>query len=178
MLAGTTLYEIDHPDLLKEKEEIMKLACAQPSCRRITLGIDLQEDWVAPLKDAGFSSGEPSVWLVEGLLYYLTEQAVHEFLQQISKLAARGSGLGADIVSSSTLTSPWMKDALKQMEQSGFGWKFGTDNPEELLEQYSWRTEVRQLGEPGANFGRWNAPVFPRAQKEIPKTFLVTARKN
>jgi hypothetical protein len=96
--------------------------------------------------------------------------------QQISKLAAKGSGLGADLVSQSTLTSPWQA-ALNQMEKSGFAWKFGTDDPEGFFERYGWNAEVRQLGEEGASFGRWKSPVVPRTQKELPRTFLVAAHK-
>lgn len=175
---GTSLYELDHRDLMEVKEQILGQENAQPLCRRIALGIDLTQDWKEGLKRAGFCKAEPSIWILEGLLYYLPEDAVHQVLKQISELACPGSGVGADLVSQSTLTSPWLQAALKQMEKNGFPWKFGSDDPEDLFGWYGWTAEVRQLGEEGANFGRWKAPVVPRAQREIPRTFLVAARKN
>ena len=174
---GTTLYELDHSELMEVKEAILTQEGAEPRCRRVVVRTDLTQDWTLLLKQAGFSPGEPSIWIAEGLLYYLSEAAVHRLLQQVSELAANGSGLGADLVSQSTLTSPWLQAALSQMEKSGFGWKFGTDNPEHLFGSYGWNAEIRQLGEEGANFGRWKSPVVPRTQREIPRTFLVAARR-
>jgi methyltransferase (TIGR00027 family) len=174
---GTTLYELDHSELMEVKEAILTQEGAEPRCRRVVLGSDLTQDWTPLLKQAGFSPAEPSIWIAEGLLYYLSEDAVHRLLQQVSELAAKGSGLGADLASQSTLTSPWLQAALSQMEKSGFGWKFGTDNPEQLFGSYGWNAEIRQLGEEGANFGRWKSPVAPRTRREIPRTFLVAARR-
>lgn len=175
--ANTSLYELDHPELLEMKEEILKRERAEPGCRRVVLGTDLRQEWAARLKQSGFSQTEPSIWLLEGLLCYLPEQGVHHVFQQISELAAKGSVLGADLVSQSTLTSPWLEAALREMEKNGFAWKFGTDDPEGLFARYGWVAEVRQLGEEGANFGRWKLPVVPRTRKEIPRTFLVAAHK-
>jgi methyltransferase (TIGR00027 family) len=175
--AETSVYELDHPELLEMKAEILNREGAEAACRRVVLGADLRQDWAACLEQAGFHPSEPSIWILEGLLYYLPEESVHRMFQQISKLAAKGSGLGADLVSQSTLTSPWMQAALNQMEKSGFAWKFGTDDPEGFFERYGWNAEVRQLGEEGASFGRWKSPVVPRTQKELPRTFLVAAHK-
>jgi len=149
-----------------------------PGCRRTVLGVDLGGNWTVGLEQLGFTPVEPSTWILEGLLYYLPEAAVHRVLQQVSELASPGSGLGADLVSQSTLTSPWLQAALKQMEESGFAWKFGSDDPERLLASYGWGAQVRQVGEAGANFGRWESPVVPREQNAVPRTFLLAARKN
>lgn len=176
--AGTTVYEIDHPDLLELKEQILERECADTTCRRVTVPSDLREDWKSRLIDSGFRKDEKSLWLVEGLLYYLAEETVHDFLSKVSSLAASGSVLGADLASASTLTSPWMQPSLKQMEKSGFPWKFGSDDPEGLFAQYGWSTIARQVGEEGANFGRWTSTVFPRSETAVPRTFLVEARKN
>jgi methyltransferase (TIGR00027 family) len=173
----TVVYEIDHPEVLGEKEEILNREDAKPRCNRITLATDLQHDWAERLKKEGFSRAEGSIWVIEGLFYYLPEKEVHSLLAQISELAAEGSGLGADIVSLSTLTSPWMQSALKTMEKSGFPWRFGTDDPEKLFVGHGWRSIARQLGEEGANFGRWKIPVVPRTETEIPRTFLVEGRR-
>lgn len=176
--AGTTVYEIDHPHLLEVKQQVLERERAVAACRRVTVPSDLRDDWTTRLIDSGFRKDEKSLWLVEGLLYYLAEETVHEFLGELSNLARSGSGLGVDLVSASTLTSPWMQPSLAQMEKSGFPWKFGSDDPEALLRQYGWHAAARQLGEEGANFGRWTAPVYPRSETAIPRTFLIDARKN
>jgi methyltransferase (TIGR00027 family) len=176
--ANTTVYEIDHPELLEIKEQILKRENVVPKCRRIPVGADLRNDWEKLLMGFGFHDEDPSVWLVEGLLYYFAEETAHRFLGQVSRLASKGSGFGADLVSASTLTSPGMQASLKEMEKNGIGWKFGSDNPEVLLGQYGWSTKALQLGEEGANFGRWTAKVFPLTLEDAPRTFLVDAYKD
>ena len=176
--AGTTVYEIDHPNLLKIKQQILEREGAVAACRRVVVPSDLREDWNAKLVDSGFRKGKKSAWLVEGLFYYLAEETVRDFLTRASDLATSGSGLGADVASASALTSPWMQPSLRQMERSGFPWKFGSDDPEGLLGKYGWHASARQLGEEGADFGRWTAPVHPRSETAIPRTFLIDARRN
>jgi methyltransferase (TIGR00027 family) len=178
LAPDTVIYEMDHPELLEEKENILRREGAKPKCRRVTLATDLEHDWAKRLGQAGFSSTQGSIWILEGLLYYLEEEEVGRLLAQISELGVKGSGLGADVVSRSTITSPWMQASLKQMEKRGFAWKFGCDDPEELLALYGWNAVARQLGEDGANFGRWELPVEPRTRTEIPRTFLLEGRKS
>jgi len=176
--ANTTVYEIDHPRLLEIKEQILKRENAVPKCRRVTVEADLKSDWEELLMDFGFHAEDPSVWLVEGVLYYFAEETVRQLLGHVSRLAAKGSGFGADLVSTSTLTSPGMQASLKEMEENGIGWKFGSDNPEEFLRQYGWSTKALQIGEEGANFGRWTAKVLPRSLENAPRTFLLDAYKD
>jgi len=175
--AGTIVYEVDRPELLRIKDRILAEQRAQPQCARITIGADLAGEWDTSVKETGFKLDEPSLWLVEGLLFYLENPAVHEILAQLSGLAAPGSHLGVDFISESYLTSPWTQEALSGMAQRGMAWRSGTDDPEELLAGHGWHADVRQPGEEGPGKERWPYPVMPRGFPGIPRSFLVTARK-
>jgi len=174
---GIALYEIDRPELLQLKSEILTREKAQPRCRRIAVGADLEAEWVAPLIDAGFAPGEPSLWLAEGVFFYLEENSVHSILAGLSGVAAAGSWLGCDFVSASFLTSPWMSDALSSMAARGMPWRSGTDAPEALLAVHGWEAEVRQPGEPGISPERWPYPVLQRVFQRVPRSFLASARR-
>ena len=100
-----------------------------------------------------------SIWPIEGLFYYLDEPAVNHILAEVSKLSASGSVLVTDLVSRSLLTSPWMQNSLKAMEERGMGWRFGTDDPAGLFAAHGWRTEVKQPGDEGANYNVQRFPV-------------------
>ena len=106
---GTRLYELDQKELLGLKEEILQRERAEPRCKRIAIGVDLNDPWTGALKAAGFDATAPAVWIVEGLLYYLDEVQVPRLFEQIGQCAAPGSMLGADLVSASFFTSPWTK---------------------------------------------------------------------
>jgi O-methyltransferase involved in polyketide biosynthesis len=52
------------------------------------IGTDLNQNWARLVVDSGFSANEASMWLIEGLFYYLDEPAVNHALREISGLAA------------------------------------------------------------------------------------------
>jgi methyltransferase (TIGR00027 family) len=169
---GTTLYELDHPELLAIKGKLLE--GQSPKCKRVPIGTDLRQDWARLLVDSEFAPGEASIWLIEGLFYYLDEPAVNRVLKEVSSLAAPRSLLATDLVSQSLLTSPWMQPALKAMEERGIGWRFGTDDPVGLFAQHGWKADVKQPGEEGA---KYNPQRFPSEPGHSMTSFFVVARR-
>jgi methyltransferase (TIGR00027 family) len=176
-LPGTTLYELDRPELLALKQERLDSIGAEPACDRRPVGVDLMSDSFADhLRGSGFDPTQPSVWLAEGFFEYLDEFGVHRVLAALENLTSPGSRLGADFLSRDFLESPWMASYLARLRERGTPWQFGTNEPEVILAQHGWvATEVRQPGEEGANFGRWPWPVAPRSVAGLLRSFLVTA---
>ena len=172
----TVCYELDQPAVLALKQELLQRNEAPAAVRRIPVPVDLLSDWIAPLETAGFQGAQPSVWILEGLLFYLKEPEVRRLLVGVSQCAARRSALAADLISASFLTSPWTQPALQTMKERGMGWYWGTDDPEQFFGEFGWETAAVQPGEESANFGRWSDPVFPRAQRELPRSFFVTGQ--
>lgn len=174
---GTRIYEIDRPESLALKERLLRHTAPHAHCTRSLIGADLRDDWLSSLAAAGFRAEQPTFWLIEGLFYYLPEDAVNGILERITAVSAPGSILATDLVSLSYLNAPWMRDVLKALEQQGMGWYSGTDDPERFLARHGWKATVVQPGEAAANYGRWQLPVPPRSHLELPHTFLVTARR-
>jgi methyltransferase (TIGR00027 family) len=174
---GTTFYELDHPDLLAIKEEILERERVSPKCRRVTMGTNLEHDWAQLLTNGGFAPNERSVWLIEGLFYYLHEPAVNHVLTEVSKLAAPASALVTDLVSRSLLTTPWMQNSLKAMEERGMGWHFGTDNPVGLFAGYGWQAETMRPDEEGAKYDAQRFPAPPPGQPGNSWSYFVVARR-
>lgn len=174
---GTSLWELDRPELLALKGELLDRTGAHPQCARRSVGVDLASGgWLERLGASGFDSTQPSVWLAEGFFEYWEEPVVDRLLATLLPLAAAGSHLGADFVSRDFLASPWMVSYLAMLEERGSPWRFGTNEPEVLLARHGWTaTSVRQPGEEGANFGRWPWPVAPRSVPGLPHSFFVTA---
>lgn len=175
--SATAFYELDQPALLDLKQDLLNKNNFHSPIRRTPVPANFQQDWLSALDQAGFQAEIPSVWLVEGLLYYLEEAHVRQLLQNISSRAASGSALGADLASASFFRSPWTQKALEVMRSRGIPWLSGSDNPEALFAEHGWQVQVTQPGEESANYGRWTSPVVPRDQKEVPHTFLVNALK-
>ncbi|WP_322770226.1 SAM-dependent methyltransferase [Frankia sp. Cr1] len=94
--ADVTLYEVDQPQMIDFKEDVLRGEQAQPGCRRIAVGTDLREDWPAALTTAGFTRSVPAAWVAEGLLAYLPADAEERLLRQIHQLSAPGSRIALD----------------------------------------------------------------------------------
>jgi methyltransferase (TIGR00027 family) len=173
---GTRFFELDRPEVLEAKQEVLEREGARPRCDRRTVGVDLAAPWSEALRGIGFDPNARSVWLIEGLFPYLEEATAIAVLDQAAALAATDSRLGADVIGRSFFDSPWTRSYLEALEREGAGWKFGTDQPEEFFGAHGWEaTVVMRPGEPSANFGRWPYPLAPRGAPGIPSTFLVTA---
>ncbi|MDI2128460.1 class I SAM-dependent methyltransferase [Yinghuangia seranimata] len=183
---GTALYEVDHAELFAWKEaRLAEYAAAsdgtaaEPSVDVHRVGADLAgdaADWTDALRAAGWDAEQPTTWVTEGLLFYLTEETAGGLLTTLADLSAPGSVLIGDVVSQQTLLSPMAAEALAKLAEDGAPWTFGTDDPETFLAASGWKhEELLMPGEPGAHFDRWPFPPLPREIPLIPRNFLFTA---
>ena len=93
---GAVVYELDQPAVIAAKNDV--LADDDPRCRRVAVGVDLADDWPIALTESGFDPNAPTVWLIEGLLQYLDEDAVRTLFARVDRLSAPGSTLLYDVV--------------------------------------------------------------------------------
>lgn len=97
-LAGTTVFEIDQPEVIEFKSTTLAGLGAEPTARRQTVAIDLREDWPAALRSAGFDVSAPTAWSAEGLLIYLPSDAQDLLFDDITSLSAPGSSIATEYV--------------------------------------------------------------------------------
>ncbi len=171
---GTHLFELDQPELLAQKEQLLSSAGTSPTCRRQTIGVDLRNPWADTLRQAGFDPLQRSVWLLEGLLYYLPNSSVLRLLDVITALSASESRLGFNVVNYDLLTSPEYRPLMESLEKSGIPWLSAMDEPEVVLAERGWSAAVTQIEEEGVKYGRWSH-FIPRSVPGVPHSFLVTA---
>jgi methyltransferase (TIGR00027 family) len=88
---GTTVYEIDQPQVIEFKSRTLAELGATPTAHRRTVAIDLRDDWPAALRAAGFDPDQPTAWSAEGLLGYLPPEAQDRLLDTVTALSAPGS---------------------------------------------------------------------------------------
>ncbi|HTY28924.1 MAG TPA: SAM-dependent methyltransferase, partial [Mycobacterium sp.] len=93
---GTIVYEVDQPQVLKFKREVLAAHGAVAKAERREVAVDLRNDWPKALQNSGFRADEPSAWLAEGLLIYLTGAAQAQLFTGIASLAAAGSHAGIE----------------------------------------------------------------------------------
>ncbi len=96
---GTTVYEIDQPQVIEFKTGTLADLGATPTAELRTIAIDLREDWPAALRAGGFDVDQPTAWSAEGLLPYLPSDAQDRLFDNITALSAAGSQLATEHVS-------------------------------------------------------------------------------
>ena len=94
--VATTIFELDRPQVLDFKREVLTDRGAQPRAERREVAVDLREDWPQALRDKGFDESKPSAWIAEGLLIYLPASAQEQLFNGIDSLAAPGSHVAVE----------------------------------------------------------------------------------
>ena len=95
---GTTVYEIDQPQVIEFKTRTLADLGAAPTADRKAVAVDLRDDWVGALRDIGFSTERPTAWIAEGLLGYLPPDAQDRLFDTITTLSFSGSRIGTGYV--------------------------------------------------------------------------------
>jgi methyltransferase (TIGR00027 family) len=173
----TQLFELDQPPVLKYKEQVLRSSGAQPTCGRQTIEVDLMASWKETLIQAGFDPYYPSGWLLEGFLFYLSNDSLTHLLDEVTSLAAPGSWLGFDIINSPVLTSPWTRQWVEMQAKAGAPWIGTLDDPEGFLALRGWKATLSQAGADEAHHGRWPYPVIPPTMSDMPHNWFVIAQK-
>ena len=139
---NTRLYELDLPKVMAFKETV--LGDAEPRCARTVVPTDLREDWATALQDKGFQPDQPTAWLAEGLLIYLSPADADGLLSAVTALSAPGSRIAFERGDRShreeAVNSP-------SMQRYSAHWKGGLDRPAgEWLTEHGWQPTEHELG--------------------------------
>lgn len=165
--ADLRLYEIDQHALLSWKRQLLA-SRAQPTCHLLDIGIDLRDDWAAALRKAGFDPSQPTTFLAEGLLAYLTGDEQSALVTQIDALAAAASQLALDQL----LGDPHASDRLDALtRRSGIDMNkliahgSGTDLAGQLT-RHGWRTRQESVDAAATRYRRDLRRPFPSSSTE------------
>ncbi|MFB8240239.1 SAM-dependent methyltransferase, partial [Kitasatospora purpeofusca] len=96
---GTTVWELDRPDVLAFKQHVLDSLPAAPRAERRTVAADLTTHWSGALRRSGLDPARPTAWLAEGLFLYLPAEAELRVAVALDLLSAPGSTLAYEIKS-------------------------------------------------------------------------------
>jgi methyltransferase (TIGR00027 family) len=152
---GTRLFELDLPDVLSFKTTVLAEQSAVPRCQHTVVPADLGEHWVSELTRAGFDPTQPTAWLAEGLLIYLSANQAGQLFTGIGDLSAPGSQLSFEqgsIASNALLTEAQTAPSMIQYTEL---WKGGLgQDTTSCLQRHGWTTHLHDIGEVATRYDR------------------------
>jgi len=150
---GTRWYELDMPEMVAFKEELIARAGMAPACNWHGIGADLAADWHGELQKAGFDGRQPSAWLIEGLLMYITEEVADNILAEVTRASAPGSRLLIEHLDTRMMREGGrtVQDAVKAQDSVLVS---ARDDVADWLAGYGWQAIVHAGSDPAIGHGR------------------------
>lgn len=158
-LTNSHVFEVDFPQVLQVKASLLQEATVprdnqqeiEMKAKMLTrVEADITgQDWLEKLQNSGFVPEKNTVWILEGLLYYLSNcDAIH-----VLRTIASQSTLTTTVV-----LADFMNKQSTMLSKSTF--QFYCDWPDELLPSLGFSdVKLSQIGDPDAHFGLLNDPL-------------------
>jgi methyltransferase (TIGR00027 family) len=148
---GTTIYELDQPQVIEFKTATLTRLGATPTTTRVAIPVDLRHDWPTALLDHGFDPLKPSAWSAEGLTPYLPGEAERLLYERIDALSSQGSWAAVEYIKNIHELDPGrFKQAAQRFRELGldldmenlFYREPGRSDAAEWFAEHTWRTET------------------------------------
>lgn len=181
-LKNVRTFEVDHPNTQADKmKRVVKLFGALPA--NVTyVPIDLNEETLDKLIECGFNTALKSLFIWEGVTYYLNPEAVDATLEWVRAHSAPGSSIIFDYIYTEALTSPHKRGEVSRLQRysrfTGEGLVFGIQKSqieEFLTKRGYWHIldadskQLERLYCTGPNRGRKVAEIYAIVHAEVQK---------
>jgi methyltransferase (TIGR00027 family) len=144
-------FELDLPSIIEYKTPILQEF--KPKCKLNRVSIDLsEENWFNELIRANYDKAAPSLWIMEGLLYYIPKNMAEKIIKKISQESHKDSKLFCDVcvpgmanLKFGPFTS-YFHWGISQFEIEDFFKKLGWDIKWEFADKYDRGYDIGQKG--------------------------------
>ncbi|MED7947392.1 SAM-dependent methyltransferase [Streptomyces sp. BE20] len=143
--ADVTCFEVDLPGQVPARDAALRAHGARPAMRQTVVEADLcTPGWPDALRAAGWDPDRASVWLLEGLLYYLPPERCDALLGTLSKLSAPGSAIALDVAHTSFFEAAESRDYLDFLTARRSPYLTGIADAHGWLAGFGWKTRAFQ----------------------------------
>lgn len=158
-LKDSDVFEVDFPEVLQVKATLIQAAIEsrdekehlKVTANSLTrVAADIREsDWLAKLQTSGYKPEKNTVWVLEGIIYYLFDTQA----MQVLKIIAEKCNLVHTV-----LLADFMNKPSTSLSNSTF--HFYSDWPDLLLPSLGFsHVKLSQIGDPDAHFGLMHDPL-------------------
>lgn len=172
--ADVTVFEVDLDVLFEFKEPVLSAAGSAPTCPRVTVVGDVTGDWSKALSEAGHRANEATVWVVEGLFIYLTDEQNEQLLAAVSEISAPGSMLCGAHFGPGSVDEQQTRQMQDRVNQAGYGFQSYVADPAAWLAPYGWETSAVSIADYAAGIDR-ALPYTEEPGREV--SWLLSGRR-
>jgi methyltransferase (TIGR00027 family) len=153
--TGVRIFELDLPEVLAFKDEVLDRQHARPRCSRVAIGVDLRADWSTRLLAAGFDPNARAAWMAEGLLAYLSNDDALRLLTVIGELSASGSRLSCERNEFASGSALARARTIPAMHELASMWDGGpSEDAAAWLRRHRWTVQTYERSSLAAEYGR------------------------
>ncbi|MQA08879.1 MAG: SAM-dependent methyltransferase [Pseudonocardiaceae bacterium] len=175
--AEADVFEIDFPAVIEFKQRALATADQVPSSRRTAIPADLRGDWTEALLHGGFDIHQPAIWVIEGLLMYLSGADAERLLHNVNAVAAPGSHLMADHAYPAALRNAAFALGRQTLDGNGSAFRTTIADPVGWLDGHGWSAGVAKPADLVSEHDRELPPVLDPRRPDAPIFWLATATK-
>lgn len=158
-LKESSVFEVDFPEVLHAKASIIEAAVnsrdkhhhpimTAKSLSRVAADLT-EDDWLEKLQLSGFKLEKSTVWILEGIIYYLPQSEAMKVLKIIAEKCC---------FTNTVLLADFMNKQATTLSRDTF--HFYCDWPDHLLPSLGFSdVKLSQIGDPDANFGLLQDPL-------------------
>ncbi|KAL5073983.1 hypothetical protein RYX36_012967 [Vicia faba] len=158
-LKDSDVFEVDFAEVLEVKNTILQAAkestfdsqhsiSKAKSLTRVEADIR-ENDWMEKLQIAGFLPQKSTVWILEGILYYIAQSNAMQLLRILASNC---------VLTHTVIIADFMNKSSTTLSNSVF--QFYSDWPDQLLPSIGFtHVKLSQIGDPDAHFGLLNDPL-------------------
>ncbi|MBV8933643.1 MAG: class I SAM-dependent methyltransferase, partial [Kutzneria sp.] len=132
----------DLPGQLASRDAILANNGCVTTCTRVPVNVDLADNWIEALSCAGWTPRRPTVWVAEGLLYYLPYQLCDQLVDQISLASAPRSSFVLDVPHERFLMDEYARPYRLFLERRGSPYRTALVNPRSWLLRRGWTAQA------------------------------------
>ncbi|WP_020108341.1 SAM-dependent methyltransferase [Nocardia sp. 348MFTsu5.1] len=148
------VFEIDQLAVITYKKQVLADRGVPIDVDWRPRGGNLEGDWLRELTTAGFDSTVPTAWIIEGVLFYFSDETVAQLIQTVSDQSAAGSELLAVHFGAGALIEAQSREMATAAENAGYGFKSTVADPVQWLDGYGWDTEAEAFSAAAERLGR------------------------
>ncbi|PXW25057.1 UNVERIFIED_CONTAM: methyltransferase (TIGR00027 family) [Williamsia faeni] len=148
------VFEIDQLSVISYKKQILAEHDVYIDVDWRPRGGDLEGEWLRELTTAGFDPQVPTAWIIEGVLFYFSDETVAQLIQTVTDHSAAGSELLVVHFGAGALIEAQSREMASAAENAGYGFKSTVADPVQWLDGYGWDTEAETFSSAAERLGR------------------------